>query len=270
MSSNFDDLTILPVKPPQNRKAIQHHPNLPDVNTGACVLDIASPKQGKSTRICNLLQNPAFYAQKFDAVYIFSSTMTNGDDTCRFLCEEFKETIYPEYNEKVLQQIIDFQDSIPKEQRPNIALIFDDFIAFQNLRKNSLAFRLASSYRHHNIKLLYYSTQYYKAVPVVVRQSINYAIISQNANNKEVEKMGEELGARYGDTKKFRELLHEATGKVPYSFLYLKLYDRPATAYRNFSEKIYEAPMVLANANGVEGEELPDGDTPDSDEDETL
>lgn len=257
--NNFDDLAILPVKPPINRKAIQHHPNLPDVNTGACVLDIASPKQGKSTRICNLLQNPSFYQGCFDAVYIFSSTMTNGDDTCRFLCEEFKETIYPEYDEKILQQIINFQDSIPKEQRPNIAIIFDDFIAFQNLKKNSLAFRLASSYRHHNIKLLYYSTQLYKAVPNIVRQSINYAIISQNANNREVTKMAEELGARFGDEKKFKELLYQATGQTPYSFLYLKLYDRPATAWKNFSSCIYEAPLVLANASGFEGEELPSG-----------
>jgi len=37
------------------------------------------------------------------------------------------------------------------------------------------------------------------------------------------------------------------------------LYDRPATAYKNFSELLYEAPLVLANANGFEGEELPDG-----------
>ncbi len=72
--------------------------------------------------------------------------------------------------------------------------------------------------------------------------------------------MAEELGARYGDEKKFKELLYNATGSTPYSFLYLKLYDRPATAYKNFSELLYEAPLVLSNASGFQGEELPEGD----------
>jgi hypothetical protein len=107
-------------------------------------------------------------------------------------------------------------------------------------------FKIASSYRHHNIKLLYYSTQLYKAVPNIVRQSINYAIISQNANNKEVEKMAEEMGARYGNINKFKSLLSEATNK-PYSFLYLDLYGKPAKAFQNFTNLLYEAPETLAN-----------------------
>jgi hypothetical protein len=241
----MDDLTILPVRPPEGKKIIKHHPNLPDINTGACVLDIASPKQGKTTRICNLIQNPAHFKGCFDAVYIFSSTMTNGDETARFLCDEFKETIYSEYSEPVLQQILDFQYSIPKDRRPNIAIIFDDFISFPNINQNSLLFRLSSNYRHAGIKLLYYSSQRFKAVPSLVRQCINYAIISQNSNAKEVTKMAEELGPRYGNEQKFRELLQKATGKIPYSFLYLKLYDQPATAWRNFTEKIFEAPTIL-------------------------
>ena len=105
-------------------------------------------------------------------------------------------------------------------------------------------FKIASSYRHHNIKLLYYSTQLYKAVPNIVRQSINYAIISQNANNREVEKMAEEMGARYGNVDTFKSLLKEATSK-PYAFLYLDLYGKPAKAYRNFTELLYEAPETL-------------------------
>jgi hypothetical protein len=262
----FDDLTILPVKPPQVEKKIKVHPNLPDVNGGACILDIASPRQGKTTRIVNYLMNPNFMANKFDAVYIYSSTITNGDATARFLMEQYGDTIYSEYSDAHLQQIIDYQDSIPKAQRPNVCVIFDDFIAFPNIKKNSLCFKIASSYRHHNIKMLYYSTQLYKAVPNIVRQSINYAIISQNANNREVEKMAEELGARYGDIKHFKSLLTKATAS-PYAFLYLDLYGKPAKAYKNFNELIFEAPDVLQNANGFVGEQLPKGLEKDEEED---
>ncbi len=265
------DLTILPVKQPLIEKKISHHPNLPDVNGGACVLDIASPRQGKTTRIINLLMNPNFFADKFDAIYIYSSTITNGDATARFLLDQHGDTIYSEYSDAHLQQIIDYQDSVPKELRPNIAVLFDDFIAFDKLKKSSLCFRIASSYRHHNIKLLYYSTQLYKAVPPVVRQSINYLIMSKNANQKEVLKIGEECGGRFGSVKGFMKLLKEAT-KRPYSFLYLDLYGIPAKAYSNFDTLIYtgdlhKEPTPLA----VEGEELPEGSEDDeSDFDDEL
>ena len=241
-----DDLSILPVKPPPIENSIKVHPNFFDVNGGACVLDIAAPRQGKTTRSCNYFQNPNMLLDKLDAVYIYSSTITNGDSTARFLLDQYGDTIYATYSDAHLQSILDYQDSIPKSERPNIAIVFDDFIAFDNVKKNSLMFRIASSYRHHNIKLLYYSTQLYRAVPPIVRQSINYAIISQNANNKEVEKMALELGGRYGDEKKFRSLLSEATSK-PYAFLYLDLYGKPAKAYQNFTTLIYEAPLVLQN-----------------------
>tara|TARA_R110002012_G_scaffold237919_1_gene411670 strand:- start:6585 stop:7367 length:783 start_codon:yes stop_codon:yes gene_type:complete len=241
-----EDLTILPIKAPLLEKKIGHHANFFDVNGGACVLDIASPRQGKTTRICNYFQNPNFLMGKLDAIYIYSSTITNGDATARFLLDQYSETIFSEYSDAHLQNIIDYQDQIPKHQRPNIAVVFDDFIAFPNIKKNSLMFKIASSYRHHNIKLLYYSTQLYKAVPNIVRQSINYAIISQNANNREVEKMAEELGARFGDMNKFKALLAEATAK-PYAFLYLDLYGKPAKAFQNFTKLLFEAPMMLQN-----------------------
>ena len=267
MSDNLmtgsEDLTILPIKDRPVEKKIKHHPNFFDVNGGACVLDVASPRQGKTTRICNYFQNPNFLCGKLDAVYIYSSTMTNGDSTARFLLDQYGETIYSQYTDQPLQSMLDYQDSIPKSQRPCIAIVFDDFISFPGLRKNSLCFRIASSYRHHNIKLLYYSSQLFKAVPNIVRQSINYAIISQNANNKEVEKMAEELGARYGDSEKFKSLLTEATAE-PYSFLYLDLYGKPARAYSNFTNLIYTAPDVLHNAAITTDFQLGNGD-----EDET-
>ena len=243
-----EDLTILPIKEPLIEKKISTHPNFFDINGGSCVLDIASPRQGKTTRICNYFQNPNFLMGKLDAIYIYSSTITNGDATARFLLDQYGGTIFSEYSDAHLQNIIDYQDQIPKSQRPNIAVVFDDFIAFPNIKRNSLMFKIASSYRHHNIKLLYYSTQLYKAVPNIVRQSINYAIISQNANNKEVEKMAEELGSRYGNVDKFKSLLQEATS-IPYSFLYLDLYGKPAKAYQNFTNLIYEAPSILQNAS---------------------
>ena len=242
-----DDLTILPVKPAPTDKKIKHHPTLPDVNKGACMIDIAKPRSGKTLRTVNYLQNPNFYQGKFDAVYIYSSTMSNGDETARFLYDEFSETIYSEYSDGHLQSIIDYQDRIPKAQRPKIAVIFDDFIAFPNINKNSLMFKIATSYRHHNIGLLLYNTQMLKYVPPVVRASVNYVILSQNSNMKQVEALSEEYGGVYG-VDKFKDIFAQATS-IPYGFLYLDLYgftgmgNKPK-AYSNFSKLLYEAPVT--------------------------
>ena len=225
MDNDFeDDLTILPVKPRPEDKPIKFHPTLPDINKGACMIDIAKPRSGKTLRCVNYLQNPNFFQGKFDAVYIYSSTMSNGDDTARFL----------------------YDDSIPKAQRPKIALIFDDFIAFPNINKNSLMFKIATSYRHHNIGLLLYNTQMLKYVPPVVRASVNYVILSQNSNQKQVEALAEEYGGTYG-IEKFKDIFAQATSQ-PFGFLYLDLYgftgegNKPK-AYANFNRLLYEAPV---------------------------
>lgn len=246
MDEYMDDLTILPVKPRESDRIVKIHPNLPDINKGCCVLDIAKPRAGKTVRLVNYLQNPNFYQGKFDAVYIYSSTMSNGDDTARFLYDEYGDTIYSEYSDDHLQSILDYQDSIAKDIRPRIALIFDDFIAFTNIKRNSLMFKIASSYRHHNIMFLAYLSQQMKYLPPIVRSCANYVILSQNSNMKQVEQLAEEYGNVYGSDK-FKDLFAEATSE-PYGFLYLDLYgftgqNNNPKAYKNFTNMIYEAPI---------------------------
>ena len=245
-----DDLTILPIKPRESDKKVKIHPHLPDINKGCCMIDVAKPRSGKTARLVNYLQNPNFYQDKFDAVYVYSSTMSNGDDTARFLYDEFGDTIYSEYSDDHLQSILDYQDSIPKENRPRIALIFDDFIAFNNLKRTALMFKIASSYRHHNIMMLLYNTQQMKYLPPIVRACANYVILSQNSNLKQVEQLSEEFGNIYG-SEKFKDLFAEATGE-PYGLLYLDLYgftgkSNNPKAYKNFTKLLYEAPVSYNN-----------------------
>ena len=239
----FEDnsLEVLEVKPPKEQKLISFHPNLPNINTGACVLDCAPTKSGKTTRISNLLLNPNFFAGLFDCVYFYSATLLAGDITGRFLLDQFEETIFNEYSDKHLRSILDHQQGIPINQRPKIAIIFDDFLSFPNLTPKSLLFRISASYRHYGVGLLYYSSQLFRAIPPIVRQNIQYCILGKNANGKEVMKIYEELGMRYGNYKTFVRLLQTGTeGK--YNSLYLDLMGSPAKAYKNFNQLIYEAP----------------------------
>ena len=113
-------------------------------------------------------------------------------------------------------------------------------------------FKIATSYRHHNIGLLLYNTQMMKYVPPVVRASVNYVILSQNSNMKQVEALSEEYGGGYG-VDKFKELFEQATSQ-PYGFLYLDLYgftgnSNNPKAYANFNRLLYEAPISYRKNN---------------------
>lgn len=248
MSDKKYDLTILTIKDPPLPDPIEQDSRLPNVSQGACILDVAKPRSGKSVRIVNLLMNPNFFAEKFDECFIYSPTIGAGDHTTRHLYDRYKRTIYNEYSDKHLQGLLDYLDSIPKEQKGRYCIVFDDFIAFGFLKPNSLMFRMASSYRHHlNGGMLYYSTQQLKKCPPIVRASANYVIISQNSNVKQVEAMSEEFGVVYG-AKRWLKLYEECTAE-PFSFMYLDCYGytldnnhRPKI-YKRFDELIYEAPI---------------------------
>ena len=63
-------------------------------------------------------------------------------------------------------------------------------------------------------------------------------------NEKEFEKLDEELGGIYGG--QFRKLYEEATNEK-YHFLYLKLRELPAEAYKNFDRKLIYTPSQSLN-----------------------
>ncbi len=245
------DLSILTIKDPPLPDPIEQDDRLPNVSAGACVLDVARPRAGKTVRIVNLLLNPNFFLDKFDEVFIFSATMSKGDHSSRHLYDRYKATIYNEYSDDKLQNILDYLDSIPKDVKGRYALIFDDFINFPRLTPNSLMFRIASAYRHYlNGGLLYYSSQQLKKVPPIVRASASYVILSQNSNMKQVEALSDEFGNLFGK-EKFLELYAEATS-IPYGFAYLDLYgytgnnnQRPKF-YQNFDKLLYEAPISFS------------------------
>ena len=256
------DLTILTVRDPPLPDPIDQDPRLPNVTAGACVLDVAKPRSGKSVRLVNYLLNPNFYAEKFDEVFIYSPTMSSGDYTTRHLYDRYQSTIYSEYSDSHLKGLLEYLDSIPKERKGRYFLAFDDFLAFSNIKHNSLMFKIASSYRHYlNGGMLLYNTQKLKGVPPVVRACANYVIISQNSNLQQVESLAMEYGNVYG-VEKWLELYAEAT-EEPYSFLYMDLYGysgdnngRPK-AYKRFDELLYEAPINYSKKKKLEDVVIP-------------
>tara|TARA_R110000824_G_scaffold347197_1_gene533995 strand:- start:7092 stop:7826 length:735 start_codon:yes stop_codon:yes gene_type:complete len=232
-----DDLSIYPVKPLKiDKKKRLIHPNLPDINIGSLLLLISPIRTGKSSIIVNLLLNPNFYRDKFDIVYIISNTIHN-DTTSRFLKEAFPETIFDEYSDEIINNIINYQKSFPKEKQPLICIVLDDYLG---IKGGSMIYHLASRARHYNVGLLIFSSQLFRGLPPVLRQNCTHAIIgSPNPSQLEIDKIADEFGTLYEGSENFKKLYHEA-GQNRYDFLYLDLHNNPSKAYRNFTELIYK------------------------------
>lgn len=239
MNTDFD-LDILPVKEDGTEQKLPRalHPHLPNIASGQVGILISPVKTGKSTIISNLLLNENFYKDCFDMVYIISNTI-NNDRTSRFLKEQFPETIFDDLSriDEVIQNIIDYQDSFPRGEKPFIAVVLDDFLG---IKKSSKINYLATRARHYNIGLLLFASQLFRGLETTIRQNATFAIIgSPNPNEKEILKMSEEFGDRYGGQQNFLKLYKEAS-KKKYGFLYLDLQSNPSAAYSSFNKLIYE------------------------------
>jgi|TARA_R110000787_G_scaffold48476_1_gene116736 hypothetical protein len=240
MSSNDFDLDILPVKQDGTEQKLRKeiHPNLPQIASGQVGILISPVKTGKSTIISNLLLNPNFYKDCFDMVYIISNTI-NNDRTSRFLKTEFPHTIFDDLTkiDEIITNIIDYQDTFPRGEKPFICIVLDDFLG---IKKNSKINYLATRARHYNIGLLLFASQLFRGLETTIRQNATFAIIgSPNPNEKEIMKISEEYSDQFGGAENFKKLYKEAS-KEQYGFLYLDLQSNPSRAYSKFNRLIYE------------------------------
>ncbi len=235
-----DDLSILAIKEEGNENKLKKklHPNLPDISTGQVGILISPVKTGKSTIISNLLLNPNFYKDQFDLVYIISNTI-NNDRTSRFLKEEFPETIYDDLSriDEIIDNIIKYQDSFPRGEKPFIAVILDDFLG---IKKSAKINYLSTRARHYNIGLLLFASQVFRGLEVPIRQNATFvAIGSPNPNEKELNKMADEYSDILGGRENFFKLYKQATPNK-YDFMYIDIQSNPTKVYSKFDKLIYE------------------------------
>lgn len=235
-------LKIYPIKSKNQgiklkRKLDQH---LPDISKGVLMSICAPVCTGKSTVISNMLLSSEFYRDLFDTVYIISPTIF-ADDTSEHIVEAFEETIFDEYSDKIVDDIVDYQKSFSKKEMPFICIIVDDFIG---IKDNSKIFKLASKFRHWNIGLLVFASQVFKAIPPLIRSNSTSFIFGKTPNEDEYSKVSEEYSSLYKGKKNFLKLYEYATSDE-YSFLYLNLKSNPAKAYKNFTELIYDGKNLI-------------------------
>jgi hypothetical protein len=223
------------VRTDKTAKALKRpiHPNLPDLEKGFVMAIVAPRHSGKTTLYTNLLLNPQMFGREnYDYCFICSPTVLN-DDTAQHLRDNFSSTIYPKYEDSIVKDLITFQKSFPKEDRPKSIFVLDDNVGGKTPQLDYLTTRS----RHFNIGGLIISTQQAKSIKKVARNNLTDVMLGRTKNNKELEDYYQEWGALYGDRDEFGKMYNYAT-KDPYSMLYLKMDSNPPRAFKNFSEEI--------------------------------
>jgi hypothetical protein len=190
---------------------------------------------GKSVVIQNLLFNDNFYHNYFDNIVFISPTLYE-DKTAQHLIK-IQETD----NRLCLSDDVDNLDNIingllkyqeeNNENGEHTILILDDCVGI--IKATSLITNKIMSLRHYRISVIIV-TQYYRAIPPKIRENCNAYLFFANNSHKEIEKISEEIGARY---KNFKDYLDEATSE-PYSFLYIK--SDKKQLYKKFDKLLYD------------------------------
>ena len=229
----MSDLEIHPIQPTEDPES-DLNPLLP---TMPFIITLFAPRGGgKSTIISNLVLKKEFYYGRFDVVYIMSNTIYN-DKTSRFLKKKYKKTIFPKYNDSVIEAIMDEQridDSDNEEgQDIKVLLILDDILG--EMKPNSKIWSLLPIHRHLNVSLIF-AGQIFRGhgFSPLLRNNLTAAIILKTTNQKEIDKMEEEFS---GFTN-FRKMLDYATSER-YSFLYLNL--ERQFAMKNFTQMLWDS-----------------------------
>ena len=218
--------------PDRDSKFSDIHPHLPQ--PPSLLLIVGSVKAGKSNLLVNICCNPQFgYNKALDTIKIISNTL-NADPKGQLLNKYFD--CEDHYNDEMITDIIESQNKLQEQGQTNNMGIFLDDVLTKDFKKTNAVSFLATRFRHHDISILCFLVQSFRAVSGLIRNNATDVIIMKQQNSKELEKLNEEYGDLFPNI--FMDIYKKAIEDEPYSFLYLDLQTSPATAYIRFETKI--------------------------------
>ena len=232
---------VLKVRDPEVPNRRELHENL--MSLPSLTLIIASTKSGKSNYILNLLANDDFIGSNYFDKYMVIST-TLGCDPKGALYEELFDC-EDHYDDKMITDFIKSQKKYgSRDKMPYTCICLDDVLT-PDFKKGNEVSLLGTRFRHFNVGLLILSIQHLKAISPILRSNATDIIVFKVNNSKEYEKIKEEWSPLFGDEKTFDKIYDYAIGYAPYSFLYLKLSENPAQAFRCHEEMIAKGSEIL-------------------------
>lgn len=192
---------------------------------------------GKSTLLARLMTEGHFYKGYFDYVLVFSPTGSQ-DDIIQYL-ELPEENIFTEFDESILENILESQKELIEEngvdQAPKICIIFDDIISDQKFLRTKIILKLFSMCRHYNIQVIINSQSWTK-VPRALRLNCN-GVFMFPASMSELDLICEEYCPPNLHKKDFLKVVQYAT-KERYNFLFINNHEHYETRYRKNLDEI--------------------------------
>lgn len=178
------------------------------------LLFIGKRKSGKTTLLCNILNDECIYANKFDKIYVFSINF-EYDKTWALIAD--KVTEYRDFwDEEFAEEIFNMNDN--SEEPENILVIFDDMGNEGVVKKgnhNNIYDKMQATGRHRNISICSLFQQFTTASrPAIV--NADAAIVFYQRTTKDKKIFYEDFGV--GEAKECIKILDYFT-KEPYSFL---------------------------------------------------
>lgn len=233
--NNFEDLNVLPLNIPDThqgkplKKPI--HPHIPNL-TQSVTLIIAPKGSGKGVLVNNLIFR--FWGMdNIDSLFYISPTIYS-DKTSYHIKKNYPNTLYTEYSDTLIKDIVDFQSNTPIDERGRCVIVADDCVDFSNAR-NQLS-KTCCMARHNSIFPVILSQQM-KSVNKLIRTNASNVIIFKINSEEEFESIYKVYGALIGDKKTFKKYCSYCWSKK-YNFMHLDLDSNPIKIYKNFTEDI--------------------------------
>lgn len=153
--------------------------------------------------------------KKFDVGLVFCNTFFE-DDSFDYIDKKNK-LIHPEYDEKVLKNLMKIQAEKKEEgETTNAFVIFDDCIDAKQFQSPVLK-NLCTQLRHYNITVIF-STQYANIIPTWMRANAMTVIMFKTDTESNLRALYESYGQSFGTFNDFKSYFFQNLGD--YKFIY--------------------------------------------------
>ena len=195
----------------------------------------------------------------FANIDVISPTVAN-DNTLKFLYETHKNSCHLEYNDSIIEGIMQRQQDLMKNKEDSSYAIFmDDCLGMLPKgysRKGSKMTYFITRLRHWCTKphpvLFCWSTQRFRETnPVIRAQATGVLVSSMMRNKKDLEAICEEVADSFGGADNFYKMFNYVR-KEKYAWLYCALDKR--MVFKNFEELLYDGDKLVKNLDSCGGE----------------
>ena len=175
--------------------------------------------------------------KKFDYGIVFTNTFFDNNPF-PYIEDEY---IHPEYNEKVLENLMDIQAKLIGEGKKKSAfVIFDDCIDDDKEFSSPTLKRLTTQLRHYLTVI--FSTQYCNAIPSRMRTNAMCVFMFHTDTKNSLEALYNSYGQAFETYNDFKKFILEKTS-AKYNFIYYNKMQNDNSLENNY--KVYRCPAKI-------------------------